>query len=477
MRRAKELLRGHLSQKRRYTGAWDDRYVVLDTKALNVFEKESDSVKETPKSDTARPAKLCLVMVNCTLRKVDEAEHSILVISSGGHEYFFRTEDKHLRDTFLQTMTDRISGVVSNDSSDTDGSDKDIALSPRLVKRHTLPHLPTSKTPKMSNMCMTMDKHSLLLSVWNIGLMAFFVGGNPDMLVAYCSIVAPALIALRVWAQKHCGHDWQFACLDLSYVVNALVIAQHWMFPANQELLQVIFALSVGPLAWSLLTFRSQVAVNSIDLSTNSFLHVIPLVLVWAIRWNAAGTSETATASDLLFWGATVGSGVFAVQQFVRMMIAECVYGMQMERAPIVNAAFNDFFVNVESVTATVSRALGRRVQGATGQAKTANTDACKSMNGCVLFTICNVFGAKLRLAALGGVCTVGAFASMLTSVVMYNSFLLHTMFVVGILGVATANAGVFYLATFKRHFMQEMTAANASKRWSPPQRAASMMA
>ena len=97
--------------------------------------------------------------------------------------------------------------------------------------------------------------------------------------------------------------------LDLCYFVNILLLAYLWVFPSSTWLFRALFALSTGPLAWSVAMFRNSLVLSSISHATSLWLHLSPPLLMWGIRWYAAGdldspfvVCETDSCSITEFW-------------------------------------------------------------------------------------------------------------------------------------------------------------------------------
>lgn len=59
-----------------------------------------------------------------------------------------------------------------------------------------------------------------------------------------------------------------------------------WIFPLQVTLAKIAFALSLGPLLWSILAFRNSLVYHSFDKVTSLFLHWFPACVCWAHRWH-----------------------------------------------------------------------------------------------------------------------------------------------------------------------------------------------
>lgn len=64
----------------------------------------------------------------------------------------------------------------------------------------------------------------------------------------------------------------------------------------SQTTSQACFAFSLGPLAWSILTFRNSLVYHSVEKVTTLFLHLYPACVMWATRWYPGAEVQAARA-------------------------------------------------------------------------------------------------------------------------------------------------------------------------------------
>jgi len=87
--------------------------------------------------------------------------------------------------------------------------------------------------------------------------------------------------------------DW---CYVVTYISTACIILaflritfgiQTALEEYNSVLLRAAFAMSCGPLIWSVYIFRNSIVFHDVDYMTSVFIHMSPFMLMWCLRWGA----------------------------------------------------------------------------------------------------------------------------------------------------------------------------------------------
>lgn len=109
------------------------------------------------------------------------------------------------------------------------------------------------------------------------------------LLPYYYAVSTPILILIRVimyWKNK-----WQYFLLDFCYYANILWYSFIWM-PTNEKFFAVVFALSNGPLIWAMVVYRNSLVFHSTDKVTSAYIHILPALLSFGIRWYRVEVSK-----------------------------------------------------------------------------------------------------------------------------------------------------------------------------------------
>jgi hypothetical protein len=77
------------------------------------------------------------------------------------------------------------------------------------------------------------------------------------------------------------------------------------MMPYSDVLFSLCYAVSHGPLLWAVVTWNNKLVFFSLDYMTSVFIHAMPPIVCYLIRWNAkdpAFSSDYAVRDTLSFW-------------------------------------------------------------------------------------------------------------------------------------------------------------------------------
>ena len=107
------------------------------------------------------------------------------------------------------------------------------------------------------------DKVAFLLGVFHICSSAYWLGCSPSTFYQLYTGKAIFLFALRFYLYRK--EKMHYFLLDFCYYANVLHAVQVWFFPESCSLQKILFAFSMGPLAWSIVAFRNSMIFHSLD--------------------------------------------------------------------------------------------------------------------------------------------------------------------------------------------------------------------
>jgi len=120
-------------------------------------------------------------------------------------------------------------------------------------------------------------------SVMTLVLKTWAVCAGQWLLPWYYSITCPALIIWRVYS--YWQHQWQYFCLDFCYFGNTIIAIILWLFPGSPEMFAVQFSLAHGMLYLGAFSFYNSLVFHSVDKMTSTYIHTVPVLLTFGIRW------------------------------------------------------------------------------------------------------------------------------------------------------------------------------------------------
>mmetsp|Transcript_14033 Transcript_14033/g.28083 ORF Transcript_14033/g.28083 Transcript_14033/m.28083 type:complete len:763 (-) Transcript_14033:138-2426(-) len=138
-----------------------------------------------------------------------------------------------------------------------------------------------------------LHKISFVILFFDIVLSSFWCGCSPWSYYVFNSAKMLVYIFLRIlsWRAKR----WHYFLFDFCYWANFVLAVHLHLFPQSAFLWHSVFSFS-GVLGLSAWLFRNSLVPHSIEMVTNTQVHVAPLFVVWTLRWFPP-PSLTATAS------------------------------------------------------------------------------------------------------------------------------------------------------------------------------------
>ncbi|CAG5131203.1 unnamed protein product [Candidula unifasciata] len=129
-----------------------------------------------------------------------------------------------------------------------------------------------------------------VLTLVSIVAISHFVLTVRWLLPYYYSLTTPVLLMLRLymyWRMKY-----QYFMLDFCYFANIYWYIYIWVAPEREDVFAVGFAVANGPLIWALLVFRNSLVFHSLDKVTSLYIHLLPSLMSFVIRWYPKETSQ-----------------------------------------------------------------------------------------------------------------------------------------------------------------------------------------
>ncbi|XP_067936337.1 uncharacterized protein [Watersipora subatra] len=121
-------------------------------------------------------------------------------------------------------------------------------------------------------------------------IMAYASTLFPWFIPYYHTVAFPFLYLIRVimYTKSH----WQLYCLDFCYVANVVLLVFCWALPRYEALFGVVFGVIVGPVAIAVLVFRNSIVFHDYDRMTSAYIHLIPNLAVYLLKWYPEDTSK-----------------------------------------------------------------------------------------------------------------------------------------------------------------------------------------
>lgn len=121
------------------------------------------------------------------------------------------------------------------------------------------------------------------LTLLNILAIGMAIAAKPELIPQIYTAELMFLLPIRFWYYNR--QNWQFYLADLCYYVNGLLVLYLWVWPQSQSLWISCFAFSYGSLAASVILWRNSLVLQSIDKTTSSFIHIMPPLVMYCIKF------------------------------------------------------------------------------------------------------------------------------------------------------------------------------------------------
>ncbi|GFP79503.1 uncharacterized membrane protein ygr149w [Phtheirospermum japonicum] len=146
-----------------------------------------------------------------------------------------------------------------------------------------------------------------------------------------------------IWAQDFC------------YYANTIFLIMLLCYPRNEKLFMVCFSFAEGPLAWALIIWRCSLVFNSMDKIVSVFIHLLPGLVFFTIRWwdpvffeamHPEGTASRASwpyvesKPYLWTWLFAVPLVAYLIWQFLYFLIVNVLRRQRLLRDPEVMTSY-----------------------------------------------------------------------------------------------------------------------------------------
>jgi len=131
------------------------------------------------------------------------------------------------------------------------------------------------------------DKVMFVFSVMNVLMLSFFTAGFSWLLPYYYTAVVLPLLFARYWTYGR--NKYTYFLLDFCYWGNFALLLYLWLptFEYSDYFFACVYTFATGPMAWAVIIFRNAMVFHSLDKTISNFIHLGPLITVFALRWHS----------------------------------------------------------------------------------------------------------------------------------------------------------------------------------------------
>eukprot|EP01135_Chromosphaera_perkinsii_P007810 Nk52_evm2s1020 gene=Nk52_evmTU2s1020 len=247
----------------------------------------------------------------------------------------------------------------------------------------------------------------------------------PHMMWLWYTIWIIPLLGLRYYLYHQ--SKYHYFMLDFCYFAQCLLLFFIFVYPGSLMLFYLVFSITNGSLMWAVLAWRNSLVFHDLDKMTSSFIHLFPALVTHCIRWyphpgraNFGICYHTHERENVDFCPGTmsfrdyviVPMVVYAVWQISYIMKTEFVDKMKFQKDVKIQTSFR-----------WLSQSQGHPV-----------------------YRICSKFPPKYRLYVFCAIQMLFTAVTSLPTKYFFESFVLHTCFVIFVTLTAIWNGAGYYI-------------------------------
>ncbi|KAF8949812.1 hypothetical protein BGZ52_004691 [Haplosporangium bisporale] len=273
-----------------------------------------------------------------------------------------------------------------------------------------------------------MDKVAFTLGMFECCCTPWLVAQYPEWIPLVHTVQVATLIMVRYFLYKK--KSWHFFLLDMCYFVNVAVILYLYVFPQSQALLGAVWLLSLGPLAFAIITWRNSLVLHSLDKVTSVYIHMSPPITLYTVRWLYPDPEHAR-------YPALKNMEVLPTAQSLTAAIA-LYLTWQIAYYLLVVVRWRE---KVES---------GKRV--------TSYTWLLNDPKSGMIAKTAHTFGEKYSIPTFMGLQLIYTFVTCLFALLTYRYFRLNTAFLVGLFLVSVWNGACYYMEVFSKQYEKQLS-------------------
>ncbi|ESO91084.1 hypothetical protein LOTGIDRAFT_233561 [Lottia gigantea] len=259
------------------------------------------------------------------------------------------------------------------------------------------------------------EKLVYVISIGTIILLTHSLMASQWLLPYYYTISTPCLLLIRTiiyWKYK-----WNYFLLDFCYYGNVLWYLFLWIWPQHGNIFMASFAVANGPLLWAAVIFRNSLVLHSVDKVTSVYIHTLPAFLSFALRWYSEDTSmkwRKDFVPDINNWSVQW----LIVVPFLGFVLHSILHSILTSIFP----PPEEYLTSYKCLTAQESS---------------------------FMFKAVDLLGPNYRVVLYVVFNWIYCLVSVTLSIIWYNCFLAHAVFIAFIFFIITYNGATYYLDVF----------------------------
>ncbi|KAL8480288.1 hypothetical protein ACS0TY_026998 [Phlomoides rotata] len=211
------------------------------------------------------------------------------------------------------------------------------------------------------------NKVTHLIGVLGFGGFCFILGARCSVFILFIlhNLCSPPMDILQI-------QEMALLSSGFCYYVyaNTIFIIMLLFYPSNAKLFMVCFSFAEGPLAWALIVWRCSLVFNSVDKIVSVFIHLLPGLVFFTIRWwdpvsyevmHSEGSASRASSpyvenkTYLWTWLFFIPLVVYIVWQLLYFLFVDVLRRQRLLRDPEVMTSYRELSKKAQKAMFTVA--------------------------------------------------------------------------------------------------------------------------
>lgn len=260
------------------------------------------------------------------------------------------------------------------------------------------------------------SKVTYVITVAGIILVSHTVLTRKWMMPYLYSVLTPSLLFFRLilyWKMKY-----QYFMLDFCYFANIYCFIYLCIAPSREDMFAIGYSIAHGPLIWALLIFRNSLVLHSLDKVTSLYIHLMPCLLTFVIRWYP----EEAASK----WHKPFPKFQFQYNFLWLVLLPLCFHILHQ----VIYFILVNLILKPSSDYLNLFRYVTRK-------------------EGSLQFRLCNLFGPRYRILLYTAWSHLMVVCMLLLIPLWYNYFIANSVMLVFFCATAAFNGATYYVDVF----------------------------
>ncbi|TIA89350.1 hypothetical protein E3P99_02130 [Wallemia hederae] len=267
-------------------------------------------------------------------------------------------------------------------------------------------------------------------SVFNVLGSALLYALSPEWLHISYTVQILYFLPLRAYTYKRLSYH--YFLFDMCYYATILNLAFIWLCPSSEAVFVAAYCMTMGPLAFAVITWRNSLVFHSFDKTTSLFIHMYPPLVFHAIIFDYPDSTHRFPALQ----------GLHKLQPGMALLYTSAIY--------LIWQALYWKFILIER---------RHKIGEGKGQRTTSFSYMLHHNHGLIGRTLSNI-APKWRESAFMFMQFAYTIVTLLPAVfILYDSKVASGVFLLFIFGVSTWNGASYYVEVFGRRFEKELDA------------------